>query len=536
MRSSQSAWLLAITPVMLCSTTIYAPFISLKHKFLYHCIGSPATVLAALLVNLAAAYLLFVLLLKWTERSPRRGVVFWSCFIVLVPFLLLRDEAVLMDRGLPGWLSHGVLLLAFAALAAEVLLWRRGFSAQFERVCHAAQALTAVFSLAWLVTVGQLAYYAVATRGINHEQRLHSDAQTAASNAPDGRSLSGKPRIIWIVLDELGYDQVYGRRLPGLELPAFDQLAAQAVNFTQAVAPGDYTEQVIPALLSGEPAKRVAFTIRGKLLYQNAASQPWQAFQPGNTVFADALQAGYRTALAGWHNPYCRLLSPALDSCFWTSRVDAATSEFDGQASFVTNLLGPARRVAAIFRSAPKGTLNAQGDRFYAFRHMEDVQTLVTASDSLIANTAADFLFVHIPVPHPGGIYDRRRKLMTDSDPHASYEDNLALADRVLAHFRQELTARGEWDPSLVIVMGDHAWRTKLLWTGQRSWTPEDQLASHGGNFDPRPAYLIKLPNEQAGIRIDQSFATLRTRSLIDQVMHGGLKTTADLQAWARQP
>ena len=167
---------------------------------------------------------------------------------------------------------------------------------------------------------------------------------------------------------------------------------------------------------------------------------------------------------------------------------------------------------------------------------MDDVRTLLAATDRLIADPAADFLFVHIPVPHPAGIYDRQRKVMTDSDSRASYVDNLALADRVLDHLRGELAARGEWDPSLVLVMGDHAWRTRLLWTGQRSWTPEDQLASHGGAFDPRPAYLVKLPNQQSGGQVTTSFSTLRTRALVDGVMNGTLRTAADLQAWAQTP
>ena len=544
MQIEKSPWLLAVTPVMLCSTTVYAPFISLHHKFLYHCSGSPSTVLVALLLNLGAAYLLFVLLLFVANRFTLVRIIFWSVFVVLVPYLLLHDEAVLMDRAVPSLLGHGVLLLAVLALLAEVLLWRRVMAPRFDRALAGVQQLTAVISLAWLVTVGQLVYYAVAARGINQPQPLHSAVLTAETSArggaskapavPDGRALGGKPRVIWIILDELGYDQVYGRRLPGLSLPAFDELAATAVNFTDAVAPGDYTEQVIPALLLGQPAERIAFTASGNLLYKNAAGQPWQPFRSGNTVFADALRAGYTTALAGWHNPYCRLLPAVLDSCFWSSRVDSATSEFDGQASFTTNLLGPVRRVATIFGSGRQANLNAKGDRFYAVRHIDDVRALLAETDRLLATPAADFVLVHIPVPHPAGIYDRHRMTMTDGDAHASYVDNLVLADRVLAHLREELTARGEWDPSLVLVMGDHGWRTKLLWVGQRSWTPEDQLASHGGAFDPRPAFLVKLPGQGAGLEVNGSFPTLRTRALLDQVMNGGLRTPAELQAWAQ--
>ena len=52
------------------------------------------------------------------------------------------------------------------------------------------------------------------------------------------RAQTGRPRVIWILFDELSYQQVYERRLPGLQLPAFDALAAQATVFTHAVPAG----------------------------------------------------------------------------------------------------------------------------------------------------------------------------------------------------------------------------------------------------------------------------------------------------------
>jgi hypothetical protein len=80
--------------------------------------------------------------------------------------------------------------------------------------------------------------------------------------------------------------------------------------------------------------------------------------------------------------------------------------------------------------------------------------------------------------------------------------------------------------------MGDHSWRTRL-WVDSMTWTDEDQAASKGGEFDDRPAYIVKLPNQQTPARIDQTFSTIRTRELLDALLRDQLRTSDDLKAWA---
>ncbi len=56
------------------------------------------------------------------------------------------------------------------------------------------------------------------------------------------------------------------------------------------------------------------------------------------------------------------------------------------------------------------------------------------------------------------------------------------------------------------------------------TWTDEDEAASHGGEFDPRPAYIVKLPNQQNSARIDQPFSAVSTRALLDALMQDHFK------------
>ena len=520
------SWLLAITPAMLLLAPMIAPFISLRHKFFYHLEGSATAVLLAVLLNLLAAWLVLWVLLSLGRRHRWLRIAWWSLFLATLPWVLVHDYAVMMDRGLPAVLASGLILFCPLALLAEILLWRR-VVLRSGRAFQVLRFVTALFGLGCLVTVGQLGFYAVATRGLNRPRPLHVWPATVAANPPDKAGVPA--RVVWIIFDELGDDPLFARRPAGLAMPAFDRLASQSTVFTDAIAPGSYTEQVIPALLMGEPAQRVSFTTDGQFQYQNTAADRWQGMNPGNTVFGDALRAGETTAVVGWHNPYCRILAPVLDHCFWSSHVDSMTPDFDGTATFEANLLGPAHGVLeTLLHRDGKAAEEHRADL-----HIQDLETLLAEADRVIREDRVGFLLVHLPVPHPPGLYDRRRGAITDVG-HTSYVDNLAMADRVLAHLRNELEASGAWQNATVLVMGDHAWRTKLLWEGQRSWTAEDQQASHNGAFDPRPAYLIKLPGQQAHAEISASFATLRTRSLLDAVMAGRLHRPEELEQWVQ--
>jgi hypothetical protein len=57
-------------------------------------------------------------------------------------------------------------------------------------------------------------------------------------------------------------------------------------------------------------------------------------------------------------------------------------------------------------------------------------------------------------------------------------------------------------------------------------------VASDGGTFDDRPAYVVKLPQQSEGARIEQRFEAVRTRALLDAALDGRLRTVADLRAF----
>lgn len=126
----------------------------------------------------------------------------------------------------------------------------------------------------------------------------------------------------------------------------------------------------------------------------------------------------------------------------------------------------------------------------------------------------ADFVVLHLPVPHPPGIYDRHTGRFADKAGQ-SYVDNLALSDIVLGKLLSILRSSPRWPETTILVNGDHGWRTPG-WRSDATWTDEDERASRG-IFDVRPALLI----HHAGQVISESIK--QPTPLLD--LHGILVT-----------
>jgi arylsulfatase A-like enzyme len=134
-----------------------------------------------------------------------------------------------------------------------------------------------------------------------------------------------------------------------------------------------------------------------------------------------------------------------------------------------------------------------------------------------------------MPIPHMPGIYNRQTASFATSN--TSYLDNLALCDDYLAHVRKELEDNGTWDSTTLVLMGDHSWRI----SGPAGLSPEERTASDGGQFDDRPAYVVKMAHQTTPARIDTRFAALRTRDLFDNLLTGRISTSQQLASWAQQ-
>lgn len=523
MKRFSNSVLVALGMSTLCLLAILGPLVSQSHLVIYHISGPAMTIFLPVLLNLLMIWAIITLVLVVAERPGRHQVVLWSALALAIPWLLLKNITTLTESPLPHWLSMSVLAASLITFVILSTFWRSS-SPSFQNARRFVTTALVFASFSGLFMLGQLLWFAWQARALNAPLALH---QRAAASPRTGGS-----RVIWILFDELSYQQVYGQRFPGLELPAFDAVARQSTVFTHVIPAGVYTEDVLPSLMTGRPIDHIRASADGRRLsLHDPASGKWLPFDPHRTIFQDALNAGYSTAVAGWYNPYCRILPQVLDRCFWTSQ-----SSYPGGIvpswSIAKNTMQPIlQRIEATLRFH-HDPAKSQGAFLNAESHINDYRELRQAADSVLSDPAANFVFLHMPIPHPEGIYDRRKKILAVG--RFSYIDNLALADRYLAHVHSLLQQRGEWDSSTIVMMGDHSWRTNLIWDTSPGWTSEDQSASHGAQFDDRPAYIVKLPQQQAPARIDERFAAIHTRALLDAILDKRIGSATELSAWVQ--
>lgn len=504
------------------------PLVRSSHHLIYFWEGRTSILFGSVALAILVVWPVLTLLLWLTERARGRGrVALWAGILLFVPWIAMRNVHLIWPYSLPTWMHLPPYYVAAMAWVLAVALWRPAIADRYEIVIDFVSTVLAFVAISGAFFLIQLLWFWHGAEGLNAEHFLHHATELTADNHQ-------KPRIIWIVLDELSYDQVYEYRYPGLQLPAFDKLAADSTVFTHVVPAGSETAKVLPSLDTGIPVDDYRSSSNGRLSIHDSHTGAWQEFDPHSTVFQDALDAGYGTAIAGWYNPSCRIMAAVLDRCYWSYGYileNGLASDGTIRSNLLdagSTLVGRGRLHRLLWKvlRLPAIVSHEQRD------HIVDYRNITSAADHLLADRSIGFALFHLPIPHPEGIYDRKAGEL--SAGFSTYIDNLALSDKYLAHVRAVLEQTGQWDSTTLVVMGDHSWRT-YMWRARGGWTEEEERASEGGKFDDRPGYIVKLAGQEKGDRIDLPFQAVKTRALMDALMSGNIHSPEDLQAWVRQ-
>jgi len=509
----------------ICLAQAIEPLVRSSHDLVYHWSGRPSALFGPPMVELLVVFVLAIAVLLSAERRRFWRTLVWAAVLLFMPWIVVHQVQLIWPGALPHWFRLPPFSVALIVCPVVAWLSRRYLSDQCEKVIEVTSMIFAFTALSSMLFVSQMLWFWWQARGLNATAAAQRTSEFAVTNA--------KPRVIFILMDELSYQQLYGHRYPHLQLPAFDALAAQATVLTDVSPTANFTEKAVPALLSGENFDGIRATADGMLQVRAEKNHQWQSFDERQTIFQDALNAGYRTTVVGWYNPYCRILAEVVDSCYWTDAYtvkDGLTSEGSFESNLVSStdalLHAPTvRRWLHRILDVPEevGETTEEG-------HLDDYLRLKQAADVALLDRSSGFTFVHLPIPHPTGIYNRRTQQLTTEA--STYIDNLALADRYLAHARELLEKTGQWDSSTILVMGDHGWRTTLVWEAYPGWSEEEERASLGGKFDTRPAYIVKLAGEKSGERIDTPFDAVRTRALTDALIAGQVQSPDQLRDW----
>ena len=482
--------------------------ISPLHEDLFHRNLPMTSVYRGVLIDFLVACAVGIALMRFMDRrDPQSRSWLW---IPIAAALMARAAGWAQETWIEAaWVTPRRVFLCCVVIGLALWIVRRAWYAAAVR-CWRVLLLGVGCCTGWILP--QMAWMA-----------LHPEPVQARSFT---RPMSGVAarRIIWILFDELSHDQTFDRRYPGLALSSFDRFAAESVSFSDVQPDGYMTEMIIPGLLDGNVILDEKTDLDGRLYVKTQHDPHWHAYPAQNTLFAAAQRAGWSTAAAGWFLPWCRLYENELDACFRTMRFPLPGG-YSRRRSAEWNALAPIRKPLLRIAGQPLRTTSP------AELHARDFREILAHGESMIADERIGFVFLHLPVPHPTGFYDRATDTLGRP---GSYIDNLALADRTLAQILDTIAQTGAADRTTVVISSDHSWRIPM-WRPEAGWTQEDEAALGNHGFDQRPVLMVRFPGERDGAQVNAAFPIIREHDLVRAVLAQQITTAAQLQQWAAQ-
>lgn len=435
--------------------------------------------------------------------------------VAIPPYLFARNRSLFPFGGV-----EGILAIIAVVWAAFVLLLLMVFPVWYRRLIRLGDTLGIFIAVFALTSIVQLLYvirwrpqppqYHAAWNQPDPEPSDHSAIVVQLEAPPVPRT---HPLIVWLILDELSYDQLFEHRARDLELPGFDQLRSISTLFTDTQPIGLKTVKIIPSLLTGHTVDDFHFSFDNRFSIHYAGVHGWHPLTGSGTLFADARAAGYRTAAVGWYNPYCTIYRNALDDCYWMN-LDKIDGPMAQRKSFWLNMFTPLQQLVREVRSPSRADRDLCS--YDVRQRLQTHRDLNQHAFALLDQDQADFVFLHFAVPHSPNIWSRADANYTEWCD-SSYIDSLALADRIVQRLLATLKASPRWRDTTLIVQGDHAWRIKL-WDWTPTWTDEDDHASRG-TFDTRPALLIHQAGQSKPQTVATPYPLIQVHDIIDNIL-----------------
>jgi membrane-anchored protein YejM (alkaline phosphatase superfamily) len=155
----------------------------------------------------------------------------------------------------------------------------------------------------------------------------------------------------------------------------------------------------------------------------------------------------------------------------------------------------------------------------------------MTHAAQLIKNDKLDFVFIHLPVPHPPGFYDRNTHRLCAC---GNYLDNLVLADDTMGELLKAINQTHEADQTTLIISSDHSWRVPI-WEVRTFWTPEEERISQG-QYDSRAVFLIHFPGQTSAVDVPQTYSEVFEHDIIASMLQNKTNSPDDLVSVLHQP
>lgn len=475
------------------------------------------------LIALFALAVVFWIVVTIAPRFSR-----WLALVaLLVPLNLFRIGSLHLDRqGVTRALSRTGAIAIFAFVLIALIVFAAAAAIRWSSYVLRLPAAVALL-LAPLLPI-QLLY--------NFWRFEHLPAPSAYADQPSAPLVAVKanaqgnvnssvnaPRVVWLLFDELDQSLVFDHRPASVQLPEFDRLRRESVYADHAEAPGLYTMEAIPGMLTGEYVERArAFGPGDLLLRRGNRETRWST---ARNIFDDLRDEGVNSAVLGAELPYCRAIGHSLASCNWfpSATVEIALNRptildrawyLLRTRPFAFPWLSSTRyfRAPLFDEETRRRSRAAEAGSFELMRHR---------ASELAVDTRFQLVFMHFPVPHLLGIYDRRAHDHAgdySTSDSSSYLDNLALADRTLGDVRRALEHAGLWDETTLLVTSDHPLRDWII--EDAGWWNDRETASLAATPRRYVPFLLKLPHQPAH-ELHNSFNGLRIHDLLLDLFSG---------------
>ena len=314
---------------------------------------------------------------------------------------------------------------------------------------------------------------------------------------------ANRPRLVWIIFDELAYRPLFEARDASLDLANFDRLRGQSTLYTRVTPVSIHTDTAIPSLLLGRAVTGATYTLGKQYLIRTADSPRWHPFDVSASLFGLARQQGVTTYVVGWYIPYCPIFAGTATECYWANEDTEAGNAPSFHDSFAANMWYPLRTLAEQLVAPQRAWIDVA--RWKSISHSASAKELAHHVLAGLSTSQADFIYLHFPAPHPSAFWDRRRHGFAAG---GSYLDSLDYCDRLLGQILDILQAQPRWPATTVIVEGDHSWRT-MMWRPLPGWSAEDERIWQGHPWDDRPALLIHSAGQQGPASVDTTTSLL---------------------------
>lgn len=446
----------------------------------------------AQLADIVIVAALFGLIMAGLRRLRWWPQIRWA-LLALLPVLLLIRNLNVFPFHVP----------AVAILAGSLLWW--GFLAFL--VLRARPAAVQVHRAGSALLAAFVIFAAIKTWQIGHAALWHPGPQSyEAAIAP---APATRPRLVWILFDELAYKPVFEDRDPSVDFRNFDRFRGESTLYSDITPIGYKTTRIIAGLQLGREVGSTRYTEDQHYLVQFRGTTEWQRFNTADSLFGIAHQRGLSISIVGWYIAACPIYQGIATECYWSNDDAQNRGPALPGAGFVANTWMPLR-VMAEQAFDPRAAWDDQA-RIFSLGHIASQEDVVGHALATLGTSQADIIYLHLPAPHPPAFWNRRTGRYAAG---GSYLDSLAYTDRTLGQILSVLQSQPRWAATTVIVHGDHSWRTHM-WRIQPGWSAEDERLSYGGQWDPRPLVMIHVPGEQSGNSVNTPVSLMHVHDVV---------------------